>query len=110
MKELNKEELILSLIQDNLINLKLVYGLDDLGLVPDDYYLNLGDTVFKLMGFEASAQNDFIFENVFMANTRKVRSLNFSNSKEDLKDLSESIYKDLIFAKEICDKNVSDRS
>jgi hypothetical protein len=41
MEELSKTELILSLIQDNLINLKLIYGLESIGLVSHDYYLNL---------------------------------------------------------------------
>jgi hypothetical protein len=44
MEEMNKTELILSLIQDNLINLKLIYGLELIGLISHDYYLNLGNS------------------------------------------------------------------
>lgn len=103
MEELNKTDLILSLIQDNLINLKLLYGLEALGLVPDDYYLNLGHTVFKLMGFEASAQSDLLFEKVFVANSAKVAHFGFSDSKAELIELSKEIYDELVFAREICE-------
>jgi hypothetical protein len=53
MEEINKQELILALIRDNLINMKLISGLNALGLIADDYYLNLGDTVFKFNGFRS---------------------------------------------------------
>jgi hypothetical protein len=98
----NKKELIISLIRDNLINLKLVTGLNDLGLIADDYSLFLGDTIFKLMGFEASAKSDLIFEKVFIANSEKVEQIDFS-SLDELTLLSTQIYEELLFAKEISD-------
>ncbi|HSH67971.1 MAG TPA: hypothetical protein VLB84_19695 [Bacteroidia bacterium] len=104
MEELTKKELILRLIQDNLVNLKLVSGLNALGLIADDYYLNLGDTVFKLMGFEASAQSDLLFERVFMTISETVSRIDFSYSKDEIVRLSMKIYDELIFAKGICDE------
>jgi hypothetical protein len=103
MEEMNKTDLILSLIQDNLINLKLIYGLESIGLVSHDYYLNLGNTIFKLMGFEESAQNDLIFEKVFVGNSEKVIRLSFSDSKAEFMELSKEIYEELVFAKGICE-------
>jgi hypothetical protein len=88
MEQLNTKELILSLIQDNLVNLKLVSGLNALGLLADDYYLNLGDTVFKLIGFESSEQSDLLFERVFMAISETVNEINFSESKDELMRLT----------------------
>jgi hypothetical protein len=99
MEEINKQELILALIRDNLINMKLVSGLNALGLIADDYYLNLGDTVFKLMGFEASEKSDLIFENVFMANSEKVSQIDFSTSRDEIMRLSMEIYRELLFVK-----------
>jgi hypothetical protein len=99
MEEMNKTELILSLIKDNLVNMKLIKGLNELGLIADDYYLNLGDTVFKLMGFEASERNDLIFERVFIANSEKVSQINFSESKDEVMRLSMQIYEELLFVK-----------
>jgi hypothetical protein len=99
MEEMNKQELILALIRDNLINMKLVTGLNALGLIADDYYLNLGDTVFKLMGFEASEKSDLIFEKVFMANSEKVSQIDFSTSGDEIMRLSMEIYRELLFVK-----------
>lgn len=97
MEEINKQELILALIRDNLINMKLVIGLNALGLIADDYYLNLGDTVFKLMGFEASEKSDLIFEKVFMANSENVSQIDFS--RDEIMRLSMEIYRELLFVK-----------
>lgn len=105
MEEINKRDLILSLIQDNLINLKLVTGLNSLGLIADDYYLNLGDTIFKLMGIKSSEQSDLLFERVFLTISEKVSEIKFSESKDELTRLSMKIYDELVFAKEICDNN-----
>jgi hypothetical protein len=102
MQQINEKELILSLIQDNLINLKLITGLNALGLIADDYYLRLGDTIFKLMGFKPSEQSDLIFETVFMKTSERIADINFSDSKEELVRLSMKIYDELIFAKGIC--------
>jgi hypothetical protein len=101
MEEIDKTELILSLIKDNLVNMKLINGLNNLGLIADDYYLNLGDTVFKLMGFEASDKNDLIFEKVFLANSEKIDQINISHSKEEAMRLSMEIYQELLFVKGI---------
>jgi hypothetical protein len=102
MEEIEKTELILSLIEDNLINRRLINGLNDLGLTPDNYCLHLGDMIFKLMGFKSSPQSDLIFEKVFKANSNISSTMNFPCTKEELRELSQEIYNDLLFAKEVC--------
>ena len=97
---MDKKELILSLIRDNLINIKLTSGLNDLGLIADDYTLHLGDTIFKLMGFVPSEQSDLIFEKIFIAISEKVGRIDISSSKSELTLLSMEIYRELLFAKE----------
>ena len=42
MKTKKEKEVILSLIKDDLVNHKLLLGLDALGLRAADYYLNIG--------------------------------------------------------------------
>jgi hypothetical protein len=101
MKTLSNEELIIRLIRDSLINTKLISGLNALGLMADDYSLFLGDTIFLLMGFEASEQNDFIFENVYLACAGKVNNIEFPTSIENLDALSKEVYNELLFAKGI---------
>jgi hypothetical protein len=99
MEEINRTELILSLISDNLVNLKLVNGLNELGLIADDYELDLGNTIFKLMGFKASANTDEIFNKVLIGNSRKVEWINIT-SKQELRELSKEIYRELLFTKD----------
>jgi hypothetical protein len=96
-----EEQLIIKLIRDNLINFKLVSGLNILGLNAHDYHLYLGDTIFELMGFKESKDSDLIYENVFIANCEKVRHISFAMSTEELDLLSEEIYKELVFAKKM---------
>lgn len=105
METLDKKDLVIRLIKDNLINLKLVYGLNHLGLIADDYHLNLGDTIFKLLGFEASEQSDLIFETVFMGNSEKITQISISGSVDELNLLSMEIYRELIFAKGITESD-----
>lgn len=100
---MEEKELILSLIRDNLINTKLTSGLGDLGLIADDYTLNLGDTIFKLMGFSPSEHSDLIFENVFITISEKVGQIDIRSSKDELSLLSMEIYNELLFAKGITD-------
>ena len=101
METLDKKELVISLIKDNLINLKLITGLNHLGLIAHDYYLGLGDTIFKLMGFQPSQQSDLIFERIFISISEKVQQIDISSSSDELMLLSMEIYKELVFAKEV---------
>lgn len=99
IKNIGEKQLIIRLIRDCLINLKLVSGLNALGLHADTYTSFLGDTIFLLMDFKSHPQTDLIFENVFLKNAEKVRLIDFSFSTEELDLLSEKIYEELIFAR-----------
>lgn len=62
MNPLQKEELIIDLITKDLINCKLIHGLQLLGVDASGYYLYLGQQVFQLLGKdykEEEALNDF---------------------------------------------------
>ena len=100
IENMTEKQLTIRLIRDSLINLKLVSGLNDLGLHADNYTSFLSDTIFLLMGFQDHPQSDLIFENVFLKNAEKVKSIDFSFSKVKLDKLSEEIYEELVFAKE----------
>lgn len=47
---MEQQEIIIRLIKDHLVNTRLIHGLSALGLCPDDYYLHLSDTIFKMIG------------------------------------------------------------
>lgn len=57
---MEQKEVIIRLIKDHLVNTRLINGLNNLGLCPDDYYLHLSDTIFKMIGI--SDGKDELFE------------------------------------------------
>lgn len=57
----NREKLILSLIKDDLINTKLIHGLNKLGLDSSKYSLNLINSIFELMEIEDNLENEHLF-------------------------------------------------
>jgi hypothetical protein len=52
--------IVISIIKGHLINIHLINGLNELGLSGDDYHLNLGDVIFRLM--EIDDDKDELFE------------------------------------------------
>ena len=87
----NEKELILSLIKDDLINLKLVYGLEELGLIAGDYLLHLSTTIFKLMGIAETWANEFIFEQ-YLTLSEQVKQIDITESHNNLNTLVEEMY------------------
>lgn len=91
---MEKKELIISLIKDDLVNDKLVNGLIDIGLNPGDYFLHLSETIFKLMGFEDNMMTDEIF-NHYLRLSQKAKHIDISNSNGQLEALANEIYNEL---------------
>jgi len=89
------KKLILSLIKDDLINTKLVNGLDALGLNAQDYLLHLSDTVFKLMKIHDDKKGDKLFEH-YLDLKNNVRFIDTAKSHEAFDDLALAIYIDLV--------------
>ncbi len=87
--------LILSLIKDDLINSKLVNGLNDLGLDADKYSINSSDTVFKLMGFQNHELKEEIFQ-YYLELTATAKHIDISESNAPLDDFCMKIYNALI--------------
>lgn len=94
MKLKKEQALILSLIKDDLVNQKLLLGLDALGLRAADYYLQLSDTIFSLMDFPESSHSDRVFE-LYLDLTKKVRFVDISQSQKQLDELAREIYAEL---------------
>lgn len=94
MAKYNKK-LILSLIKDDLINTKLVNGLDALGLNAQDYLLHLSDTVFKLMRIKDDKKGEKLFQH-YLDLKDNVRFIENAKSHEAFDDLALAIYVDLV--------------
>lgn len=95
MTNLKKQKLILSLIKDNLINTKLVNGLNAMGLDASTYSLHLSETIFELMGFRDNKKSDQVFE-YYLELVEKVNAINISQSHEALDLLTTEIYGELL--------------
>lgn len=91
---MRNERLIISLIKDDLINCKLVDGLNSLGLKADDYCLYLSDTIFKLIGFEDNDKTEMIHR-YYINQTKKVKELEITNVDKSIDNLANEIYKSL---------------
>lgn len=90
----HNKKLILSLIKDDLINTKLVNGLDAIGLNAQDYLLHLSDTIFKLMKIKDDEKGEKLFEH-YLNLKDNVRFINDAKSHEAFDDLAHAIYVEL---------------
>lgn len=93
-KDMANNELIISLIKDDLRNTKLVNGLNKIGLKAEDYHLNLSDTIFHLMGFEDNSQTDALIE-FYYEYSNKVEECDLTLNSNQLDELAEEIFERL---------------
>ncbi len=85
------QDLILSLIKDDLMHNRLMHGLYKLGLETDDYALGLCDTIFSLMQVPATDENyDF-----YVRLTEGVEVIDMWNKNVELERLAIAIYRGL---------------
>ena len=91
-KKLNKKQLILSLIKDDLTNLKLVYSLNALGLAADHYTLHTGSTIINLMHINATGLQWEHVHDGYLELTRKVTHIDIQETPFLLDALAEEIY------------------
>jgi hypothetical protein len=94
MKLKSDDTLVISLIKDDLINSKLVNGLNELGLNADNYFLHLKDTVFRLMGFGDDEDSEEVFKRYIELSNRAL-FIDISHSHKPLDDLALQIYIEL---------------
>jgi hypothetical protein len=86
-----KKKLILSLIKDDLINSKLLRGLNKAGLDADRYCLFLSGTIFDLMAYEKSKRSDRIFSQ-YLRLTKKGDKIDIRETPNAMNDLAREIY------------------
>lgn len=59
------DQLIISLIRDDLTNTQLINALNSLGLDASNYHLHLTEVIFQLVGFPKSDLNDELYDRYF---------------------------------------------
>ncbi|HSH66667.1 MAG TPA: hypothetical protein VLB84_12960 [Bacteroidia bacterium] len=90
------KELIMSLLRDHLVSYRLVQGLLKAGLDTLNFDLYISETIFRLMGFGSSEEEEKLFEE-FLNWSEKVMSIDFLSEDrgEPLNDLRDEIYRKL---------------
>jgi hypothetical protein len=88
---MNQQQLICSLIKDDLTNSRLINGLNHMGLDAGDYFLHLSETIFQLMGFENNHHTDEVYTH-YLELTGKAHSINLLSSGTTLDQLAQEIY------------------
>jgi len=95
IRSLSKKRLILSLIKDHLVSHRLIQGLEKLGLNALKFDLYISQTIFTLMGFNGSVEDEQLFEE-FLELSDKVLTIEFSeDDPEPLNNLTKRLYKKL---------------
>ncbi|MBA4239585.1 MAG: hypothetical protein C0448_02575 [Sphingobacteriaceae bacterium] len=94
MKKMNKKKLVLSLIKDDLIHAKLIYGLNEVGLNASNYFLHLSDTIFDLLGYEDNEETERIFRQ-YIKLSKSALFLDITKSHKALDNLVLKIYREL---------------
>lgn len=94
MNHLDNKNLIISLIKDDLINTKLISGLENLGIDAGLYLLGISDAIFVLMGIADDKEGEELFE--YYLNLReKVNIVDFAKSYDSLGEIADEIYAEL---------------
>lgn len=85
---------VLILIESDILNSKLVFTLNNIGVDASDYLIDIPDVVFKLMGIKKEKQTEELFKKYY-ALVRKVEHLELK-TKDEKERLSKEIYTDLL--------------
>ena len=97
MRDLQHAGLIVSLIKNDLVSSKLILSLNQIGLRADDYYLDLHETVFKLMGLEELLHDDKLYDR-YLSLVQQVMYIDFFDAhvrEQSLTTLAQKIYQEL---------------
>ena len=97
---LHEKQLIVSLIKDDLINSRLVSGLNRIGLDAEHYFLHLSETVFKLIGFKDNERTDEVYQ-CYLELSKKAETIDISKSHVLMEALALEIYRELLLKKTI---------
>lgn len=97
---MKQKTLILHLITDDLINTKLVYSLNNIGLQANDYTLYLSTTIMNLMRIKTTSLRWENIHDEYLKMTSRVLKIDIQESPRMLTALAEEIYDFLKLRKE----------
>jgi len=92
---MTEKELIISLIKDDLTNIRLITGMEKLGLDYDQYYLQLSETFFALIDFKSKEWEERAYDE-YLEYSKKVLSIDIAKHPEKLTAMANTVYNKLI--------------
>ena len=95
------EKLVISLIKDDLINLRLVHGLNALGLDAENYYTNLSSTIFGLMGLQTYDERMVKILESYIDSGKRVLRIDIEDHRDEFDELAVDIYDSLVSLKKL---------
>jgi hypothetical protein len=98
---MTQEKLVIALIKDDLINNRLIYGLEALDFDALHYCLHLSETIFAVLGIEEKAGEEHISEYYHNA-TKVAAKVSIKDSNKPLEPLAIEIYQRLVEMKKVC--------
>lgn len=87
------KDIIVSLIKDDLTNIRLVLGLERLGLDAGKYYLHLNETIFKLVGLKEDREDFF---EQYISECRTIHNIDIFKYPDLLNGIAFRLYHKLI--------------
>lgn len=86
---------VLLLIEDSIVNAKLVNSLQGIGIDASLYNLNCPTVVFDLLGLDSEERRDDLY-GLFFDLIREGEDIDFSDSREELRVFAEKVYVNLL--------------
>jgi hypothetical protein len=90
MEATTRENLIISLIADDIIHTKLLETLIVMGLKPNKFNQNLGEAIMQLMGFEKGKAPDCLFN--YYISLRRQAMLTSGYDQREIQHLARKVY------------------
>ena len=96
MEITNEKEFILTLIKDDLMNIRLIAGLQAIGLKDaSDYHLHLSQTIFTLLGYESDSVLEHKVYDEYYETSRSVLNIDIFKFPEKFDEFANDIYNKL---------------
>ena len=89
------EKNVLLLIEDSIVNAKLVNTLERIGIDASLYNLNCPAVVFDLLGLSSEEKKDELY-GLFFDLIREGETIDFTDSREELRIFAEKVYSRLL--------------
>lgn len=91
---ISKEEIIISLIMDDIVHSKLIGALEKLDLDPSSYYTNMSESIVTLAGCKGK-QKEICYHRYLELKAKLINS-NIQNDKKRLRSVAMGIYKAIL--------------